>query len=192
MTDNAELYFDDVVNRIKNHYDGTLIVITGRAGCGKTTLALKLLKEINGNADMRVLIAPEDVRYLDKVCTEKDRAYLIDDSSITGSRMNDPADTITRMVDKMGLILILIVPDMLHLPRQYRGPYEDGVNSECRITFDCTGRGTFNAEGYVRWLDGRIRTYTSSGKIAQDDVDAVFPIQEQWLRMKMDGKSWKP
>ena len=68
------LGFEEVVNNIKNSRRGTLIIITGRVGCGKTTLALKLLREINGCDDVDTLLITHN--NVERINEKRHKAYL--------------------------------------------------------------------------------------------------------------------
>lgn len=164
------LSFEEVVNNIKNSRRGTLIIITGRVGCGKTTLALKLLREINGYDDVdTLLITHNDV---ERTNEKRHKAYLSDGVMNEGS-------LIDLVVNKLDSVLIRTVPDILWVPRTYRMPSEKGVGDICLISFDDTFRGKFTVEGYTKVAPYRYEPYKSFGQIMGKDVAEISEMQKK-------------
>lgn len=166
----AILSFGEVVDNIRNSRRGTLIIITGRVGCGKTTMALKLLREINGYDDVdTLLITHNDV---ERTNEKMHKAYLSE------GMMND-SFAIDRIVNKLDSVLICTAPDIHWVPRTYRTPSEEGVGNICLVSFDDT-RGKFTVKGYVRVAPCRYEPYKSFGQIMEKDVAEVSEIQKKW------------
>lgn len=165
------LGFEEIVKNIKNSCKGTLIIITGRVGCGKTTMALKLLREINGYDDVDTfLITHGDV---ERTNEKRHKAYLSE------GMMND-SFLINLVVNKLDSVLIRTVPDIYWIPRTYRMASEEGVGNICQISFDDTSRGKFTVKGYVRVAPHRYEPYKSFGQIMERDVTEISEIQKKW------------
>lgn len=165
------LSFEEVVKNIKNSCRGTLIIITGRVGCGKTTMALKLLREINGYDDADTfLITHGDV---ERTNEKRHKAYLSE------GMMND-SFLINLVVNKLDSVLIRTVPDIYWIPRAYRTVSEEGVGNICQISFDDISRGKFTVRGYVRAAPYRYEPYKSFGQIMERDAAEISEIQKKW------------
>ena len=155
-----------------------MIIIIGREGCGKTTLALKLLREINGYDDVdTLLITHNDV---ERTNEKKHRAYLSD------GVMND-SSLIDLVVNKLDSVLIRPVQDIYWIPRTYRVPSEEGVGNICLIFFDDTSRGKFTVEGYARVAPYRYEPYKSFGQIMGKDVAEISEMQKKWAENALRG-----
>ena len=163
---------DTLIERIKADRQGTLIVICGRAGCGKTTLALKLMSSINGSDDISYIVTQSDLMRLEGCRGVHDaRAH------ITEVILNSKSAEKVCGLAKIGYIPIVAVTDLCYIPRQYRGPSKEGLSSVLVIQFGGQ-RGAFKAIHSV--LDrGRLSTVKASGTVTQEDVDRVRRMAEK-------------
>lgn len=180
MTYNQD--FDTLIERIKADRKGTLIVICGRVGCGKTTLALRLMSSINGSEGESFIVTQSDLIRLDTCRSVPDaRAHIAEDilSSKSAERICGLAT--------IGYIPIVTVPDLCYIPRQYRGPSKEGLSSVLVIKFGGQ-RGAFKAIHSVL-VGGRLSTVEMSGIVTQEDVDRVRGMAEKWRYVK-DDKQW--
>lgn len=158
--------FDTLIERIKADRQGTLIVICGRVGCGKTTLALKLMSVINGSDDISFIVTQSDLMRLEACRGVPDvRAHITED--ILHRRSVERACELATI----GYIPIVTVTDLCYIPRQYRGPSKEGLSRVLVIQFG-RQRGEFKAIYSV--LNGeRLSTAETSGTVTQEDVDRV-------------------
>lgn len=174
--------FDTLIERIKADRQGTLIVICGRVGCGKTTLALKLMSSINGSDDMSFIDTQSDLMRLD--CCRgvlNARAHITED--ILNSRFAEKVCGLAAI----GYIPIVTVPDLCYIPRQYRGPSKEGLSSVLVIQFGGQ-RGEFKAIHSVLYK-GHLLTAETSETVTQEDVDRVRRIAEKWKDIRCD-RQW--
>lgn len=158
--------FDTLIEHIKADNQGTLIVICGRVGCGKSTLALKLMRSINGSDDMSYIVTQSDLMHLECCRSVPDvKAHLIED--VLDRRFMERACKLTTI----GYVPIIAVADLYDIPRQYRAPSTKGPSSVLVIQFGGQ-RGEFKAIHSV--LKGeRLSTAEASGTVTQEDVDKV-------------------
>lgn len=184
------LCFDDLINRIKTNTNGTLIIIQGQVGCGKTTLGIELLKELNGRIDTDMMLL-----YNTDIPGKRYNAYLLDDLP-TPYLIRDISNTIDYVVKRLNKCLILIVPDIRYLPTNYRNDIwwtvdtkDLHIPSECVISFPNlyrnTERGTFTVDWFNKVGDC-VDHYKSVGKITKQDVEDVSAIQKEWIDIKID------
>lgn len=170
MTYNPD--FDTLIERIKADRQGTLIVICGRVGCGKTTLALKLMSSINGSDELSYIVTQLDLMCLETCRGVPDvRAHIAEDI-----RDRRSVERVCRLAT-IGHIPIVTVTDLYSIPRQYRGPSKEGLSSVLVIQFGGQ-RGVFKAIHSV--LDReRLSTSETSGAVTQEDVDRVQRMAEE-------------
>lgn len=174
--------FDTMIERIKADRQGTLIIICGREGCGKTTLALNLMSSINGNDDMSFIVTQSDLMRLECCRGVPDaRAHIAED--ILNSRS---AGKVCELAER-GYIPIVTVTDLCYIPRQYRGPSMEGLSSVLVIQFG-RRRGEFKAIHGVLYR-GRLSTAEASGTVTQEDVDRVRSIAEKRMAIR-DNRQW--
>ena len=174
--------FDTLIERIKADRKGTLIVICGKVGCGKTTLALKLMSSINGSEDISYVVTQSDLMRLEGCRGVHDaRAHIAED--ILNSRS---AERVCGLA-MMGYIPIVAVPDLCYIPRQYRGPSKKGLSSVLVILFGGQ-RGEFKAIHSVL-VGGRLSTAGMSGTVTQEDVDKVRGMAEKRVDI-LFNKQW--
>ncbi|MBQ1296040.1 MAG: hypothetical protein IIY21_18480 [Clostridiales bacterium] len=174
--------FDTLIERIKADRQGTLIIICGRVGCGKTTLALKLMSSINGSEDISYIVTQSDLMHLETCRGVPDvRAHITED--ILNSRS---AERVCGLAT-IGYIPIVTVADLYRIPRQYRGPSEEGPSRVLVIQFGGQ-RGEFKAIHSVLG-GGRLSTVETSGTVTQEDVDRVRRIAEKWKDIR-DDRQW--
>lgn len=174
--------FDTLIERIKADRQGTLIVICGRVGCGKTTLALKLMSSINGSEDISYIVTQSDLMRLETCRGVPDvRAHITED--ILNSRS---AERVCGLAT-IGYIPIVAVHDLCYIPRQYRGPSKEGLSSVLVIQFGGQ-RGAFKAIHSVL-RGGHLSTSETSGMVTQEDVDRVRRMTEKWTYIRYD-KQW--
>lgn len=174
--------FGTLIERIKADRRGTLIVICGRAGCGKSTLALKLMSSINGSEDISYIVTQSDLMRLECCRGVADaRAHITDDLLDSKS-----AERICELAT-MGYIPIVTVSDLCYIPRKYRGPSKKGLSSVLVILFGGQ-RGVFKAIHSVL-NGGRLSTVETSGAVTQEDVDRVQRMAEKRKDIVYD-KQW--
>lgn len=174
--------FDTLIERIKADRQGTLIVICGRVGCGKTTLALKLMSSINGSDDLSYIVTQSDLMRLEGCRGVPDvRAHIAEDilNRRTAERVCELAT--------IGYIPIVTVHDLCYIPRQYRGPSKEGLSSVLVIQFEGQ-RGAFKAIHSVL-RGGRLSTSETSGMVTQEDVGRVRRMAEMRIDILFD-KQW--
>ena len=179
-----------MINRIKTNTNGTLIIIQGQVGCGKTTLGLELLKELNGSIDMDMMLLHDT-----DIPSNSHNAYLIDDFPVLYP-IKDVSNTIDYVVKRLNKCLILIVPDIRYLPTNYRNDMlwtfdtkDWHIPSLCVISFPKLygdrERGTFTVDWFNK-VEDDVEHYKSVGKITKQDVEDVSAIQKDWAYRKMD------
>ena len=173
---------DTLIERIKADRQGTLIIICGRAGCGKTTLALKLMSSINGSDDISFIISQSDLMRLECCRGVHDaRAHITEDTQNRKS-VGRACELAT-----IGYIPIVTALDLYCIPRQYRGPSEKGLSRVLVIQFGGQ-RGAYKAIYSV--LDGgHLSTVETSGVVTQEDVDRVQRMAEKRKDI-VDNKRW--
>ena len=173
---------DTLIERIKADRKGTLIVICGRAGCGKTTLALKLMSSINGSDDISFIVTQSDLMRLEGCCDVHDaRAHIAEDI------LNGKSAERIYGLATMGYIPIVAVTDLYYIPRQYRGPSKEGLSSVLVIQFGGQ-RGEFKVIHSVL-VGGRLSTAETSGTVTQEDVDRVQRMAEKRMDI-LFNKQW--
>lgn len=178
----SKLEFKDVVDRIKNADHGTVITITGVTGCGKSTLALMLLRAFNGSDDLDALdaIIPADAHVED---CDAHKAYLIEDVVCSNTNIETMIDT---LVDGSHRILIIVAPHFNNISSECKELSGDHTHDVCLISFKGP-RGTFLVNGSVLSDSMRNRQYyMSSGNITQDDVNNLSEIQHQWIARRIE------
>ena len=165
---------DTIMKYIRADSRGTLIVILGRTGCGKSTLALKLMREINGSDEISFLTTQSDLIRLESrhgICMRShmaERYALLDKDYVER----------TCGLASMGYVPILIATDLNEVPRQHRGPSEKGLSGVLVIQFGGE-RGAYKAIYSMRRDDHELKTLKTSGKVTQEDVDMVQRMAEK-------------
>ena len=163
---------DTMIEHIKADRLGTLIIICGRVGCGKSTLALRLMSSINGSEDISYIDTQSDLMRLETYRNVPDaRAHITED--ILNSRS---AERVCELAT-IGYIPIITVTDLYSIPRQYRGPSKEGLSRVLVIQFGGQ-RGEFKAI-YSVLSGGRLSTAETSGMVTQEDVDRVRRMAEK-------------
>ena len=120
----------EIVERVRDSPNGTLIMIYGKTGSGKTTLALKLMRDINSCDDIACISSREDIQRLECIRSDKRlRAYLVDEVLHTNS---DDMERAIKLAE-IGYIPIVTVCAIYGMPRQYRGASPNGVRSVLEI-----------------------------------------------------------
>lgn len=120
----------EIIETVRDSPNGTLIMIYGKTGSGKTTLALKFMRDINSCDDIACISSREDIQRLECVRSDKKlRAYLVDESLHTNS---DDMERAIKLAE-IGYIPIVTVCDINSIFRQYRGASPNGVRSVLEI-----------------------------------------------------------
>lgn len=174
--------FDTLIERIKADRQGTLIVICGRVGCGKTTLALRLMSTINGSEDVSYIVTQSDL-----MCLESRRGVLDARAHIADDLLDSRSAERVCELATIGYIPIVTVHNLCYIPRQYRGPSKEGLSSVLVIQFGGQ-RGAFKAIHSVL-RGGHLSTSETSGTVTQEDVDRVRRVAEKRIDL-LFNKQW--
>lgn len=177
----TDVDFDEMVQRIGRNEDGTLVIICGNVGGGKTTLALKMLRAFNDGDYTEAVISTDDVHSRDM------RAYLLDDILVNNSEIER---IINRVVCENQHILITTAHDIGRIPREYRAlrEYKDpvmhdpgkGIRSICVINLannPVDDKRQFTVRWTLRksWQD--IECLTACGHITREDAEEMSEVK---------------
>lgn len=168
--------FDDMVKSVGESAKGTLIIIVGPVGCGKSTLAMKLIKELNGDGDILFVDSLTDMEVL-KNTPPENRACLVDELFYISSLLGKVCG-----LTEYGYIPIVTATNLRYIPRQYRGASREGAGNVMLITF--TTRGLFSATHCSMDSAGRLSYRLSKGAVTQEDVDEVKSIANRLLERR--------
>lgn len=166
--------FDEIVRFVRESVKGTMIIIVGPVGCGKSTLAIKLIKELNGNDNLFFINTHTDVDFLKNDTVNRDRACLIDDQLHASSLLCKACE-----LTEHGYIPVVTPSSSRYIPRQYREA--DESRDLLSITF--TTRGLFSAIHHTITPTGPIYRL-SKGTVTQKDVDEVRSITNTLLERR--------
>lgn len=148
-----ELSFEEVCDRIKKDTEGTLIVISGQTGCGKTTLALKLMTYFNGCADADALVSSS--KDMGEIPSDGYRSYLIDD--VFRTIYDEIYSKIYYNIFAKNRIMIIVTQNRHNLPKYL----EENVKNRCYVSFK--EKGSFGISGCTQSSDGTVHPYRSVG-----------------------------
>lgn len=164
-----ETDFSKVVEHIRTN--PTLVIITGMPGCGKTTMAMRLMKEINGCSDMGAyLTTTNEISDSDAY-----NIYVLDDVVSIPKNAREVLD--------MGKSLIIVTSSFAYVPQCYRRVGDD-LKHLCRISFRCYQRGIFDVSGLDMDDISQTTHYSFSGKITEKDIEQVEDIIDEWIQIK--------
>ncbi len=182
--------FPDVIQRIEQASHGTLVIICGKVGCGKSTLALKLLREFNGYDDPDMIMnvsdaVPGNPRF--GSIPKGGRAIQLE---IYLSSAKDSRAAVDDMLGK-GRIVIVTVPDIHWIPKDYTTTDGNKAKCVCILTFkddqpDRDKRG-FAVKGFA-WetaFNDYIQ-FESHGYVTREEANELHTIYEKlaykWMK----------
>ena len=181
--------FPDVIQRIKDAGHGTLVIICGNTGCGKSTLALKLLREFNGYDDPDMIIdvgdaVPDNPRY--GTIPKGGRAVKLE------TYLSSARETRAGVDDMLGKgrIVIVDVPSIVWVPGDYTTTKGDKAKCVCILTFkdhqDGCDKREFTVRGFA-W-DTALNDYIqieSQGHVTREEAKELNTVYEKAIYKRM-------
>lgn len=175
----------EIIERVRDSPNGTLIMIYGKTGSGKTTLALKLMRDINSCDDIACISSREDIQKLECIRSDKRlRAYLVDEVLHTNS---DDMERAIKLAE-IGYIPIITVCAIYGIPRQYRGASPNGVRSVLEIKVARVKDDGVKCSALYSSYDPVKKEYYNSvqfGGITERGVESVRNLLGQYRESKL-------